>query len=211
MHCQRGNQAAKEDQTPPCFQAKKTKIKKKGKIDNDAQRVFLGGLPVSMTERMLRHNLAAMGYKVLRRPKIVHTFAPEVLMKTVDQAQDLIKKGVIMIEGREVEVRPYNSLTKISELKKLPKVGKRSVFIGGLSPGTTTKNLLDVLSDMGMKVLNYPVIKHGYAMQVILDTVSQAQILIRMKKFEINGKFVDVRPFINRINRRKSKKHTIRI
>jgi len=173
--------------------------------ENDAQRVFLGGLPIGITERMLRQHLAALGYKVLKRPKILHGFAPEVWMKNVEQAKDLIEKGVIMIEGMEVEVRPYNSLTKLSELKKLPNVGKRSVFIGGLSAGTTTKDLQNVLVEMGMKVINYPVIKNGFARQVILDTISQARHLIKMKKIQINGVYGDVRPFVNQKRRRKTK------
>jgi len=207
----RGNRDTKVNNIPRCLHAKKNSKNKKVKsTENDAQRVFLGGLPAGMTERMLRQHLAALGYKVLRRPKIVHSFAPEVWMKTVDQAQDLIRKGVVMIEGREVDVRPYNSLTKLSELKKLPKVGKRSAFIGGLPPRTTTKNVIDVLSEMGMKVINYPPIKHGFARQVIFDTVSQARTLIQMKKFEIHGKLVDVRPFVNQ-NRWKSKQKSIRM
>merc|ERR1712060_998338 len=78
---------------------KKSKNKDDNLTDNDAQRVFLGGLPIGITERMLRQHLAALGYKVLKRPKILHGFAPEVWMKTVEQAKDLIEKEVIMIEG----------------------------------------------------------------------------------------------------------------
>jgi len=182
---------------------KKAKKKTASAINEDEQRVFLGGLPIGMTERMLRQHLAAQGYKVLKRPKILHGFAPEVWMRTVEQAKDLIEKGVIMIDGLEVEVRPYNSLTKLSELKKLPNVGKRSVFIGGLSPGTTTKNLQDVLLKMGMKVINYPVIKHGFARQVIMDTIGQARTLIKMRKIQVNGIPADVRPFVNQKRRRR--------
>merc|ERR1719233_1489087 len=152
---------------------------------------------------MLRQHLAAQGYKVLKRPKILHGFAPEVWMRTVEQAKDLIEKGVVMIDGLEVEVRPYNSLTKLSELKKLPNVGKRSVFIGGLSTSTTTKHLQDVLSEMGMKVINYPVIKHGFARQVVLGTISQAKSLIKLRKIQVKGKYVEVRPFINPNRRRR--------
>jgi len=184
---------------------KKVRCKDLKSTDDDAQRVFLGGLPIGITERMLRQYLAGLGYKVLRRPKILHGFAPEVWLKTAEQAKDLIETGVIMIEGMEVEVRPYNSLTKLSELKKLPNVGKRSVFIGGLPAGTTTKDLQDVLVEMGMKVLNYPVIKHGFARQVILDTISQAKSLIKMKKIQINGGYGDVRPFVNQKRWRRTK------
>merc|ERR550517_1699476 len=184
---------------------KKVKHKKERSTDDDAQRVFLGGLPIGITERMLRQHLASLGYKVLKRPKILHGFAPEVWMKTVEQAKDLIDKGVIMIEGMEVEVRPYNSLTKLSELKKLPNVGKRSVFVGGLPAGTTTKDLQDVLVKMGMKVINYPVIKHGFVRQLILDTILQAKSLIKMKKILVNGAYSDVRPFVNQKRRRRTK------
>jgi len=184
---------------------KKNKVKPLNSTDNDEQRVFLGGLPIGITERMVRWYLAALGYKVLKRPKIMHGFAPDVWMKTVDQAKDLIEKGKIMIEGLEVEVRPYNSWTKLSELKKLPNVGKRSVFVRGMSSSTTTKNLQDALSEMGMKVINYPVIKNGFARQVILDTISHAKALINLKKIQVNGTFVDVRPFVNYRRKRKNK------
>jgi len=195
---------AKKESSHKVVSEKRAKTKKATTTNDDGQRVFLGGLPIGITERTLRQHLAALGYKVLKRPKILHGFAPEVWMRSVEQAKDLIEKGVIMIDGLEVEVRPYNSLTKLSELKKLPNVGKRSVFIGGLSPGTTTKNLQDVLLEMGMKVINYPVIKHGFARQVILDTIAQAKTLIKMRKIQINGTSVDVRPFVNQRRRRRT-------
>merc|ERR1719233_334532 len=198
-------QTTKAEKERSCTQVSKKRDRKKNcKTADDEQRVFLGGLPIGITERTLRQHLAALGYKVLKRPKILHGFAPEVWMKTVDQAKDLVDKGTIMIEGLEVEVRPYNSFTKLSELKKLPNVGKRSVFIGGLSTCTTTKQLQDALSKMGMKVLNYPVIKNGFARQVILDTIPQAKTLIKMKKIQVDGTFVDVRPFVDQ-KRRKTK------
>jgi len=184
---------------------KKANKKNVKSTDNDAQRVFLGGLPIGITERKLRQHLAKLGYKVLKRPKILHGFAPEVWMKTVAQAKDLIDKGVIMIEGLEVEVRPYKSLTQLSELRKLPNVGRRSVFIGGLPAGTTTKDLQNVLVEMGMKVINYPVIKRGFARQVILDTIAHAKSLIEMKKIRINGAYGDIRPFINQKRRTRTK------
>jgi hypothetical protein len=80
----------------------KNKVKPLKSTENDEQRVFLGGLPIGITERMVRQHLAALGYKVLKRPKILHGFAPEVWLQTVDQAKDLIEKGKIMIEGLEV-------------------------------------------------------------------------------------------------------------
>jgi len=169
------------------------------------QKVFLGGLPVGMTERMLREQMSAKGYKVLKRPKIMRGFAPEVWLRSAEQAKELVAKGKIILEGVEVDVRPYNSLTKLSELKKIPNVGKRSIFLGGLPIGTTVKDLKEAIQKLGMKVLNYPLIKDGFSRQVILENVSQAKNLIKMKKILLNGKLVDVRPFVNQI--RKNKTH----
>jgi len=208
LHKKVGSTQSKPEVESSLKVASKVKVENKQvrSTNNDEQRVFLGGLPIGMTERMLRNQLAEKGYKVLKRPKILHGFAPEVWMKTVDQAKDLIRRGTILIDGMEVEVRPYNSLTKLSELKKLPNVGRRSIFMGGLSSGTTTKNLQDALSNMGMKVINYPVIRHGFARQIILDTISQARILIKMKKILVNGTYADVRPFVNQKRWRRTKK-----
>jgi len=170
---------------------------------NRDQRVFLGGLPIGMSERTLRQQLAAQGYKVLKRPKILRGFAPEVLMRSVEEANDLVEKGVVIINGFEVEVRPFNSLMKHSESKKIPNIGKRSVFLGGLSPGTTAKDIMDAMTNMGMKIVNYPVIKFGFARKVIFETISQAQALINLKRVMINGTHVDVRPFVNQQKRKR--------
>jgi len=171
---------------------------------NADQKIFLGGLPIGMTERTLREQMSALGYKVLKRPKILRGFAPEVWMRSVEQAQELVARKTITIGGVEVEVRPYNSLTKLSVLKKIPNVVKRSIFIGGLSFGTTANDLKDALGKLGMKVLNYPVIKDGFSRQVILETIAQAKTLIKMKKILLNGKLVEIKPFVNqhRKNRR---------
>lgn len=166
--------------------------------DSDAeQKIFLGGLPLGMTERGLRQELAAQGYKVLKRPKIIRGFAPQVLMRSVDEAKSLVEKGVITINGSEVQVRPFNSLMKQSKSKKIPNVEKRSIFLGGLPSGTTSKEIKEVFMKMDIKVVNYPVVKFGYSRQVILETVLQAKTLIKMRRVFINGTVVDVRPFMN--------------
>jgi len=160
------------------------------------QKIFLGGLPLGMTERGLRQELAAQGYKVLKRPKIIRGFAPQVLMSSVEEAKALVEKGVITINGSEVQVRPFNSFMKQSKAKKIPNVGKRSIFLGGFPSGTTSNDIKEVFMNMGMKVVNYPVVKFGYSRQVILETVVQAKTLINMRRVLINGIFVDVRPFM---------------
>jgi len=168
------------------------------KSSSDAdQKVFLGGLPIGMTERTLREQMSALGYKVLKRPKVLRGFAPEVLLRSVEQAQELVAKRTIILDGVKVEVRPWKSSTRHSQLKNIPSVGNRSIFLQGLRVGTTAKDIKDTLKKMGMRVVNQPVIKDGFSGQVILETDSQAQDLIRMKKMFLNVKFVDVRPFVN--------------
>jgi len=186
--------ATKEKECPNSNVLNKRRNKSNTAEDDD-QKIFLGGLPLGMNERTLRQEMAAQGYKVLRRPKIIRGFAPEVMMRSVEEAKELVDKGVININGFEVEVRSFNSYNKHSKSRKIPNVEKRSVFLGGLSKGTTVKDILGAMMELNLRVVNYPVVKLGFSPQVILQTVSQAQKLVKMKKIYVNGKFVDVRPF----------------
>jgi len=193
--CDPWTRIASKEERPNSNVLNKSSRNKPNPADDDDQKIFLGGLPLGIKERTLRHEMAAQGYKVLRRPKILRGFAPEVMMKSVEQAKELVDKGILNIKGFEVEVRPFNSYNKKSKSRKIPNVGRRSVFLGGLSKGTTVKDILDVMMKMNLRVMNYPVIKVGFSPQVILQTVSQAQKLVKMKKIYVNGNFVDVRPF----------------
>lgn len=195
----------KQKPTPPS-----TLVSKKGNqakpcssVSDAEQRVFFGGLPVGMTERSLRQQLAVLGYKVLKRPKILRGFAPEVLMRSPQEAKELVERGTIMISGVEVEVRPFNSLMKQSESRKIPNIKKRSIFLGGLADGTTAKDIQDVLKKMGIRIVNYPSAKFGFSRQFILESACQAKTLIAMKKVLINGTLVDVRPFVRQQSRKK--------
>jgi len=183
----------KKSQAKPCCAA-----------SDGEQRVFLGGLPIGMTERSLRQQLAAKGYKVLKRPKILRGFAPEVLMRSAQEAKELVELGSIIINGVEVEVRPFNSLMKQSESRKIPNVKKRSIFLRGLSDGTTAKDIQEVFAKQGTRIVNYPVVKFGFARQVIVETVRQARALIEKKQILINGTIVDVRPFVRQHSKKKN-------
>jgi len=191
--------------TSSTMMSKKSKAKHCSTFSKGEQRVFLGGLPVGMTERSLRQQLAAQGYKVLKRPKILRGFAPEVLMRSTQEAKELVELGTIMINGVKVEVRPFNSLMKQSESRKIPNIKKRSIFLGGLSDCTTAKDIQEALAELGVSVVNYPVVKFGFSRQVILETVRQATSLIEKKKILINGTLVDVRPFLRQQSRKKSR------
>jgi len=85
--------------------------------------------------------------------------------------------------------------------KNHPDKIKRSVFLGGLSKGTTSQMIKDDLRKMNVKVSNNPHVKDGFCPKVICGTVQESNMLIKLKKVPINNKLVDVRPFVNSYTR----------
>jgi len=81
--------------------------------------------------------------------------------------------------------------------KNHPDKIKRSVFLGGLSKGTTSQMIKDDLRKMNVKVSNNPLVKDGFSPKVICGTVRESNMLIKLKKIHINNKLVDVRPFVD--------------
>lgn len=163
----------------------------------DLQKVFLGGLPAHITEASLREKLAEQGFTVINRPKVLRGFTPQVCLGSVTEAQRLIEKGKINIDGSLVDVRPYEAFAKDNLEKKLPDDIKRSVFLGGLVTGTTGQRIKDDLEKMDVKVVNHPIIKTGFSPMVTLGTVQQAQLLVKLKKVLVNDALVDVRPYVD--------------
>jgi len=160
----------------------------------NAQKVFLGGLPYWIVESSLRQKLAELGYIVINKPRVLRGFCPEVCLRTVDEAQSLINKGKIMIDGWQVDVRQYQPLDHLK--KKLSDDIKRSVFLGGLRSGTTGQIIKNELKMLGMIVVNHPIIKAGFTPQVILADIEQAEQLVRIGKVRIFGALVDIRPYV---------------
>jgi len=163
----------------------------------DLQKVFLGGLPAHITESTLREKLADQGFTVINRPKVLRGFTPQVCLGSVNEAQRLIEKGKINIDGSLVDVRPYEAFAKDNLEKKLPDDIKRSVFLGGLVTGTTGQRIKDDLEKMDVRVVNHPIIKTGFSPMVTVGTVEQAQLLVKLKKVLINDALVDVRPYVD--------------
>lgn len=163
----------------------------------DLQKVFLGGLPAHITENTLRAKLAEQGYTVINKPKVLRGFTPQVCLGSIEEAQRLIEKGKINIDGSLVDVRPYEAFAKDNLDKKLPDDIKRSVFLGGLANGTTGQMIKDDLERMDVKVVNHPIIKTGFTPMVTLGTTEQAQMLVKLKKVRVNDTLVDVRPYVN--------------
>jgi len=174
----------------------------------DLQKVFLGGLPSHITEASLRLKMAEQGYNVINKPKVLRGFTPQVCLESIEEAQRLIKKGKLMIDGSQVDVRPYEAFVKDTSEKKLPDDIKRSVFLGGLPNGTTGKDIKEELKKLDVKVVNHPLIKAGFTPQVMLGNADQAEMLVNLKKVRIRNTLVDVRPYVNsRLSSNRSKKY----
>jgi len=192
-HCERGDSCGfRHDKSVFC---------------TDMQKVFLGGLPAHLTSSLLRKKLTEQGYTVLNNPKILRWFSPQVCLGSVEEAQSLVQKGTIVIDKAVVRVRPFEAFTRDSKKKCRDEV-ERSAFLGGLSPGTTVEMIQDELEKIRLVVVNIPVLKSGYCPQVVLETFQQAQSLLKMKRVQINGALVNVRPFANIRSSGKKKRRT---
>lgn len=163
----------------------------------NSQKVFLGGLPAHITEVTLRQKLAQQGYKVINKPKVLRGFTPQVCMASVEEAQKLIKKRNILIDGSLVDVRAYEAFAKGGIDESRPDEMKRSVFLGGLSKGTTSQMIKEDLQKMDVKVINHPLVKTGFTPKVTFGTVKETNMLIKLKRVRINDTLVDVRPYVN--------------
>merc|ERR1719193_1508866 len=78
--------------------------------------VFLGGLPYDIDRSYLQLKLAELGYSVINKLRVLRGFCPQVCLRSVEEAQHLIKQGSIIIDGHQVDVREYkppNHLKKI--------------------------------------------------------------------------------------------------
>jgi len=191
-HCKRGTSCGfRHDQSVFC---------------SNKQKVYLGGLPSHLTRSLLRQKVMEQGYTVLNHPKIHKWFSPQVCLGSVEEAQRLIQKGSITIDGKVVKVRPFQPGAQ--DKKKLPDEVERSVFLGGLPEGTTAEIIKDVLTKKGLVVEGIPNVKPSFCPQVILKTVKQAQTLLDLVTVTINGVSVNVRPFANiRSSSTKKKKY----
>jgi len=163
----------------------------------NSQKVFLGGLPAHITESTLRQRLAQQGFKVINKPKVLRGFSPQVCLASVEEAERLIEKRNIQIDGSFVDVRAYEACTKGGINESYPDEIKRSVFLGGLSEGTTSQMIKDDLQKMDVKVINYPIVKTGFTPKVTLGSVRETNMLVNLKKVQINDTLVDVRPYVN--------------
>jgi len=165
----------------------------------DTHKVFLGGLPHSITPAKLMWELRQKGYIVVNQPKIFRGFSPQVCLSSATEAMKLLQQGKIMICGSIVDVRPYKASTKKERDRQLD-TNNRSIFLGGLPSSVTVQILKTEIEKLGMKVTNRPLIKAGFIPKVTLASVQQAQTLITKGLIDINGAVVSVRPYISKNN-----------
>jgi len=165
----------------------------------DTHKVFLGGLPHSITPVKLMWELRQQGYIVVNQPKIFRGFSPQVCLSSATEAMKLLQQGKIMICGCTVDVRPYKASTKKERDRQLD-TNNRSIFLGGLPSSVTVQVLKTEIDKLGMKVTNRPLVKAGFIPKVTLASVQQAQKLVAQGVIDINGAVVSVRPYISKNN-----------
>jgi len=163
---------------------------------SEEQKVFIGGLPPHITAKALKDAIKMQGYTVLNMPKVLQGFSPQICLGSVQEAKNMIKRGQIVIDGAFADVRPYEASAK-DRLKLGHEDGiKRSVFIGGLLSGTTGWMIKEQLAGLGFTTVRHPIVKSGFAPQVVLESVEQAQQLVKLKNIKINKSTVEIRAYI---------------
>jgi len=162
---------------------------------SDEQKVFLGGLPLHFTSAILKTKLEEQGLTVLNNPRIKRGFTPQVCLGTVKEAEELIARRVIFLGDQRVDIRPYKDKDELRQV--LPSVVKRSVFLGGLPENTTGEMIVADLQRLDIEVVDFPVVKKGYAPRVVLGSVEHVKMLVTLKRIMVNGTAVDVRPYVN--------------
>lgn len=80
--------------------------------DDLKRSVFLGGLSADTTVEDIREDLARAGYPVENNPILKAGFVPQVVLESVEKAQELIKIAKIKINNKFADVRPYVNFRK---------------------------------------------------------------------------------------------------
>jgi len=119
----------------------------------------------------------------------------------------MVRRGNVVIEGVCVDVRPYDPLAKGNVNMGTRDAIKRSVFLGGLSRSTTGWMIKERLADLGFVTANHPVVKRGFAPQVMLQSAEQARRLVKLKNIKINKSTAHIRPYSRCRGKFRKKKH----
>lgn len=80
--------------------------------DDLKRSVFLGGLAADTTVEHIQEDLARAGFPVENNPILKAGFVPQVVLESVEKAQELIKLAKVRINGKNADVRPYVNFRK---------------------------------------------------------------------------------------------------
>jgi len=83
-------------------------------IDVTKRSIFLGGLAKDTTVQMIWHELSRLGVKVVNRPVVKARFCPQVILATVQQAEMLVSKAKLQVNGVWVDVRQYQHFNRLT-------------------------------------------------------------------------------------------------
>jgi len=162
---------------------------------SNKQKVFLGGLSPNITDKVLLEALRMQGYSVLNKPKVLQGFCPQICLGSVQEAQSMVRRRKILIAGEFVDVRPYEAFIKDGLKIGSKNIIKRSVFLRGLPSNTTGRMIKERLAQLGFTTANHPVVKSGFAPQIMLESEDQARRLVELKRIKINQNTVEIRPY----------------
>jgi len=76
-------------------------------LDTNKRSVFLGGVPSKVNAKILKSEIQKLGMKVTNRLCIKIGFIPKVTLASAKEAEELIARGTININGAVVRVRAY--------------------------------------------------------------------------------------------------------
>jgi len=93
--------------------------------DEVERSVFLGGLNSSTTVKMIKDELVKMGLVVVNNPVLKSGYSPKVVLATFQEAQTLVKKMKVLINGAWVNVRPFANI-RSSPCKKKKRTTMRT-------------------------------------------------------------------------------------
>jgi len=193
-----------------CARTKSYNVKRKEKItrnlpgvchknrqdyNSETQKVFLGGLPRLITSQKLVWELKKKGYKVINKPKVFPRYSPEVCLGSAEEAQLMLQKKTIIIDGCTVDVRPFKTF-KQKKMDSQLEVNQRSVFLEGIPSVMTVRVVITEIEKLGLKVTNHQLARGGCITKVTLATIEQAKRLIAQSVIEIDGFAVNVRPYM---------------
>jgi len=158
------------------------------------QIIFLGGIPSNVSRKALFYELKRNGVPVINLPMVIDRFTPRVALESKESAKRYIRKKMIKLFGKSVDVRPYKQSHEVYQ-----------IFLGGLIPETSVEDIRYGLQLHKCELINIPTINKGYSINVEVKSRDQQKRLLREKHICICGKLVEVKKITKRTKRKWNK------